>query len=72
MPGTLDGAGVSLQVDSKRTVLGNREIYHLKGTRLPLIDVISSLSALLWICVRDIGGPHYFSPLPTASCPPEI
>lgn len=70
--GPSDGAWVSLQVDRNGAVLGNREIERRKGTRLPLVDVISSLSTFLWICVRDAGGPHHSSPLPTASCPPEI
>lgn len=42
MPSTSAVAWVSLQTDSKGTILGNREIYHLKGTALPLVDAIIS------------------------------
>lgn len=67
--GPSDGAWVSLQVDRNGAVLGNREIERRKGTRLPLVDAISSLSTFLWICVRDAEAPITPLPFPPPAVP---
>lgn len=67
-----DGARASLRVGRKGAVLGNREIYSPKGTRLPLGDPISFLSTSLWICVGDIEAPITSLPFPPPAVPRDL
>lgn len=65
------GAGAGPCAGGRGVILGNREIYCLNGTRLPLETQLASYALLSGFVLGTWRSP-LLSPLPTSGCPPRF